>query len=83
MERCLRTGTIVRLLASIALHGDPGLPNRNEGIVTNLYAAGLGFLGFLIAILGLFAGGSVELVIVGLVALFAAGTLEAFTRRRA
>lgn len=51
--------------------------------MTNLPAAALGVLGVLITVLGLFAAGNVTIVVIGLVALFAAGLLEAFTRRRA
>ncbi len=51
--------------------------------MANVWAAALGILGILVAVLGLFAAGSVVLVVIGLVALFAAGLLEALTRRRA
>ncbi|HEU4671287.1 MAG TPA: hypothetical protein VFS32_00130 [Candidatus Limnocylindrales bacterium] len=44
--------------------------------------AALTVLGILIAVLGLFVGGSVELVIVGLVALAVAGVLDIAARRR-
>jgi hypothetical protein len=40
-------------------------------------------LGILIAVLGLFVGGSVELVVVGLVAIGVAGVLQVATSRRA
>jgi hypothetical protein len=44
--------------------------------------AALTFLGFLIAVLGLFAGGSVELVLVGLAAIAVAGVLQVAAMRR-
>ena len=42
----------------------------------------LTFLGIVIALLGLFAAGSVELVIVGLVAIGVAGVLQVLGARR-
>jgi hypothetical protein len=41
------------------------------------------FLGSLVAALGLFAAGNIVIVIVGLVAIFAAGLLEVLGTRRA
>jgi hypothetical protein len=48
----------------------------------SLPVAALTILGILIAVLGLFAAGSVELVIVGLLAVFAAGVLQVLSGRR-
>ncbi len=48
----------------------------------NLPVATLTILGVLIATLGLFAAGSIEVVVVGLVAIFGAGVLEVADRRR-
>ena len=48
----------------------------------NLPAVTLTILGVLIAALGLFAAGSIEIVIVGLVAVFGAGLLEVADKRR-
>jgi hypothetical protein len=45
--------------------------------------AALTGLGILIAVLGLFVGGSVELVVIGLVAIAVAGVLQVATMRRA
>ena len=43
---------------------------------TSLPVAALTVLGILLAVLGLFVGGSVELVVIGLVAIFGAGLLQ-------
>jgi len=49
---------------------------------TSAPVAVLTILGALIAVLGLFAGGSVELVVIGLIAIAVAGLLQvAMTRR--
>ena len=40
-------------------------------------------LGILLAVLGLFVGGNILLVIIGLVAIFAGGVLQIFMTRRA
>ncbi len=42
----------------------------------------LTILGILIAALGLFAAGSVELIVIGLLAVFAAGVLQVLGARR-
>jgi len=52
-------------------------------VVINFPAAALSVLGILITILGLFVAGNIVIVVIGLVALFAAGVLETLTRRRA
>ncbi|HEX8025745.1 MAG TPA: hypothetical protein VF484_06050 [Candidatus Limnocylindrales bacterium] len=44
--------------------------------------AALTFLGVLIAALGLFAAGNIAIVVVGLVAVFAAGVLQVMGTRR-
>jgi hypothetical protein len=44
--------------------------------------AALTFLGVLIALLGLFAGGSVQLIIVGLASIAVAGVLQVAGSRR-
>jgi len=50
--------------------------------VTNLAGGALAVIGTLIAVLGLFAAGSITIVVVGLLALFGGGVLEAVTRRQ-
>jgi hypothetical protein len=50
---------------------------------SSLPVLALTFLGIVIALLGLFAAGSVELVIVGLVAIAVAGVLQVLGSRRA
>jgi hypothetical protein len=45
--------------------------------------AALTVLGVLIAVLGLFVGGSVELVVIGLIAIAVAGVLQVAGTRRA
>ena len=47
----------------------------------NMPAAALVVLGIVITILGLLAAGNPAIVVIGLLALAAAGVLEAFTRR--
>ncbi len=42
----------------------------------------LTFLGALVAVLGLFAAGSIEVVVIGLVAIAVAGIIQAFGSRR-
>ena len=49
----------------------------------NMPAAALAFLGVLITVLGLLAAGNLAIVVIGLLALVAAGVLEALTRRPA
>ena len=51
-------------------------------MATGLPVVALSVLGILIAVLGLFAAGNLVVVVVGLVALFAAGVLEILGRRR-
>jgi hypothetical protein len=50
--------------------------------VTNLAGGTLVVLGVLIAVLGLFVAGNIAIVVVGLIAIFGGGVLEALTRRR-
>jgi hypothetical protein len=49
---------------------------------TSMPVAALTVLGILLAVLGLFVGGSVELVIIGLVAIAVAGVLQVAGARR-
>jgi hypothetical protein len=49
--------------------------------VTNVAGGALTVMGVLIAVLGLFAAGSISTVAIGLSAVFAGGVLEALTRR--
>lgn len=49
---------------------------------TSLPVAVLTVLGILLAVLGLFVGGSVELVVIGLIAIFGAGLLQVAGNRR-
>jgi uncharacterized membrane protein len=53
------------------------------GTVKNMPAAALTLLGVLITVLGLLAAGNLAIVVIGLLALVAAGVLEALTRRPA
>jgi hypothetical protein len=48
-----------------------------------LAAGALVVLGILLAVLGLFVGGNIQLVIIGLVAILAGGILQIFMTRRA
>lgn len=50
--------------------------------MTNLAGATLVVLGVLIAVLGLFVAGNIAIVVVGLIAIFGGGVLEALTRRQ-
>lgn len=50
---------------------------------TNIPVAALTVLGVLIAVLGLFVGGSVQLVVIGLIAIAVAGVLQVVSMRRA
>jgi hypothetical protein len=50
--------------------------------VTNFAGGALAFIGALIAVLGLFAAGNITIVVVGLIATFGGGVLEAVTRRQ-
>ncbi len=50
---------------------------------TSLPVTALTVLGILLTVLGLFVGGSIELVIIGLIALAFAGVLEVAAKRRA
>lgn len=49
---------------------------------TSIPVAALTILGILIAVLGLFVGGSVELVVIGLVTIAVAGVLQIASSRR-
>jgi hypothetical protein len=49
--------------------------------VTNFAGGALAFIGVLIAVLGLFVAGNITIVVVGLIAIFGGGVLEALTRR--
>jgi hypothetical protein len=49
----------------------------------SLPVAALSVIGILLAVLGLFVGGSVELVVIGLVALAVAGVLQVLGQRGA
>ncbi len=49
---------------------------------TSLPVAALTVLGILLAVLGLFVGGSVELVVIGLIAIAVAGVLQVAGARR-
>jgi len=49
---------------------------------TTAPVAALTTLGILLAVLGLFVGGSIELVIIGLIAIFGAGVLQVAGRSR-
>ena len=49
---------------------------------TTAPVAALTILGILLAVLGLFVAGNIQLVIVGLVAIFAAGLLQVLGARR-
>lgn len=51
-------------------------------VPTSMPVAALTILGILLAVLGLFVGGSVELVIIGLVAIAVAGVLQVAGARR-
>ena len=53
-----------------------------ESMETTAPVAALTILGNLLAVLGLFVAGNIQLVIVGLVAIFAAGVLQALGARR-
>ena len=57
-------------------------PVFGETMQTSLPVAALTVLGILLAVLGLFVGGSVELVAIGLVAIFGAGVLQVAGNRR-
>jgi hypothetical protein len=48
-----------------------------------LAAGALVVLGILLAVLGLFVGGNIQMVIIGLVAILAGGVLQIFMTRRA
>jgi hypothetical protein len=48
-----------------------------------LAAGALVVLGILLAVLGLFTGGNIQLVIIGLVSILAGGILQIFMTRRA
>ena len=49
---------------------------------TSMPVLALTSLGILIVVLGLFAAGNLEVAVVGLIAIFAAGVLEVVDRRR-
>ncbi len=49
---------------------------------TSLPVAALTILGVIVAVLGLFVGGSVELVVLGLAAIAVAGVLQVLEHRR-
>jgi hypothetical protein len=51
-------------------------------VSSSLPVYALVFLGILIALLGLFAGGDIQIVIVGLVAIAAGGILQVMGTRR-
>lgn len=51
-------------------------------VIASLPIGALGVFGILIVVLGLFAAGSVELVVIGLVSIFGAGLLEVASKRR-
>ena len=53
-----------------------------DGMETTAPVAALTILGILLAVLGLFVAGNIQLVIVGLVAIFAAGLLQVLGARR-
>ena len=53
-----------------------------ETMETTAPVAALTILGNLLAVLGLFVAGNIQLVIVGLVAIFAAGVLQVLGARR-
>ena len=53
-----------------------------ETMETTAPDAALTILGNLLAVLGLFVAGNIQLVIVGLVAIFAAGVLQVLGARR-
>jgi hypothetical protein len=48
-----------------------------------LAAGALVVLGILLAVLGLFVGGNIQMVIIGLLAILAGGVLQIFMTRRA
>jgi hypothetical protein len=56
---------------------------RSRAMTTSLPVAALVVLGSLIAVLGLFAAGSIVVATVGLVAIAVAGVLDLFGRRAA
>jgi hypothetical protein len=53
-----------------------------DSMETTAPVAALTILGNLLAVLGLFVAGNIQLVIVGLVAIFAAGLLQVLGARR-
>ena len=50
---------------------------------TSAPVAALTILGILLAVLGLFVAGNIQLVVIGLVAIFGAGLLQVASARRA
>ena len=75
-------------LCAAQLHSQGSTPRREtmdgrkEGVVgNNMGAAALVIVGVLLSILGLF-NGNIPLIVIGVVALIAAGTLQAVGTRR-
>lgn len=64
-----------------ALARSSGGPASARREVSQAAPIALTALGVLVALLGLFAAGSMELIVLGLAAIFAAGLLEVFTAR--
>jgi hypothetical protein len=65
--------------------GDPSLANPSSGattMATTTPVAALVFLGVLATLLGFFVAGSIQIVIIGLVAIFGAGLLQVLGARR-
>ncbi len=50
--------------------------------MTNFAGGALVVMGVLVAVLGLFVGGSISTVVIGLIAMFGGGLLEALSRSR-
>jgi hypothetical protein len=73
-------------MARGAAVGDRGVTNPSSGattMATTAPVAALVFLGVLTTLLGFFAAGNIQVVIIGLVAIFGAGLLQVLGARRA
>jgi hypothetical protein len=73
-------------MARGAVVGDSSMTNPSSGVTTmatNAPVVALVFLGVLTTLLGFFAAGNIQVVIIGLVAVFGAGLLQVLGARRA
>jgi hypothetical protein len=73
-------------MARGAVVGDSSMTSPSSGVTTmatNAPVVALVFLGVLTTLLGFFAAGNIQVVIIGLVAVFGAGLLQVLGARRA